>query len=232
MRIIGMLLLLTGNISFGLEQPVSQCQSFVARVFDRYGLPLPGTEGFPSYKDFNLVNYDQEKPEFEIMTIPVEIKRQPLYFLEGTFIVEQKDHLKFEGKNLDDGSYELVVSEIDPRSQQSRYMQSLLSIRTIRTPLVHNFHFSEDCEFNEYRAHQLDVSALKGNGFLVSANAQCEFDEPKKGEDLTARILVSLGPTLMQIIVKPVQDNYVILEYPHYYRGLCALAKNNELTAL
>lgn len=76
--IIIVVLLCTGNIGFSLESQdfdtSSKLQKFVSRVFEYYDLPLPETEEFPGYEDFELTNYNQEKPEFSIMTTPIGIQ--------------------------------------------------------------------------------------------------------------------------------------------------------------
>ena len=225
MFLIGILLLI-GNTSFAQESPNthSQCQAFVASVFRSYDLPLPETAGFPVLGDFDLENYDQEKPEFTIVTTPIEIQRQQ--FPKKQFIIQKKNHLQFEGKVLEDGSYTLVVSEIDPEvitREQNPYMQSFYHITKMETPLVHAFHFSKDCEFNSYNVRK--PPGLERKGWFVSADSQCEFGEPRKKQGLTAHIL--LPHVLSYRLLTP--SNYMILKYPNYYRGLCALAEKTNI---
>ena len=225
MFIIGILLLI-GNTSFAQESQstYSQCQAFVSSVFRQYNLPLPETDEFPAFEDFDLENYDQEKPEFTIVTTPIEIQRQQ--FPKKQFIIPKKDHLQFEGKILEDGSYTLVVSEIDPEVitlEQNPYKQTVRSILDKKTPFVHVFLFSKDCEFSSY--HIRKRPGLERKGWFVSADSQCEFDEPRKKQGLTAHIL--LPHVLGYKLLTP--SNYMILKYPNYYRGLCALAEKTNI---
>lgn len=234
MMIISILLLLTGNMSFARIPPaiqtVSKCQSFVSAVFDKYGLPQPETGVFPVHGDFDLENYNQGKPEFMVMTTPREINKRAPDLAKNTF--KQRDHhLKFEGKVLEDGSYGLTVWEIAPKFQQqkiAKHEEVLYKILDIR-PIVHTFHFSEECEFKEYLVAR--SAGINKDGFHVSANSQCEFKEPikKRGEALAAHILQASGYNYNFLL----NEDYIILEYPHYYRGLCDLARdNNEVIVL
>ena len=236
MFIIGILLLI-GNTSFAQESQstYSQCQAFVSSVFRNYNLPLPGTDGFPVLGDFNLENYDQEKPEFTILTTPIEIQKQQLYLRKLRFITP-KDHLRFEGKILPDGSYTLVVSEIDPEvitREQNPYKQTVRSMLDKQTPFVHAFHFSKDCEFSSY--HIRKHPRFYREGFFISTNSQCVFDEPEgvnepeEEEGLAVHMLLSHAPLPQNNSIRNRPSNYVILKYQNYYRGLCALAQKTNI---
>ena len=149
----------------------------------------------------------------------------------------QIKHLKFEGKILNDGSYVSIVTEVLPvvPAEEGKYRN------TLTMPLVHTFHFSENCDFNEYQVKQQAIY-FKETGFFVSANSQCLFDESRKspGDGLTAYILeknkeeeASLVTRFGDAILDIVPANYMILTNPVYYRELCYLAqKNNEVIAL
>ena len=235
MILIGILLFI-GNMSVAQESqssPVnSKCQAFVSSIFEHYGLPLPGTNEFPVHGDFDLENYDQEKPEFTIMTTPIEIQKQDfsmrtLEIMSQESIYKSEDHLKFEGKVLADGSYAFAVSEINPQAQTSEenpYMQTIFSIPDMETPLAHVFRFSKDCEFLSYHIHK--EPTMKRTGFRVSTNSQCIFDEPVPGEGLTAHELIATG-NYNYMLLNP-ERRYAILYYPDYYRGICTLAKNTN----
>ena len=230
--VITLVLFFTGSISFAQEtQTVSKCQSFISSVFGKYNLPLPEGNALPLYVDSNLEKYNQEKPEFMVVTWPIEIKKQAPYIIKDTLIVKNKDQLKIEGKILEDGSYALVVSEIDSRSKPVPNIKVFYNYLDVPMPLIHTFHFSENCEFNSYHVRQQAGFNMRDKGFYVSANMQCEFNEPgTSGEDLTAHIIPARGLNYKKLISGT--KDYMILKYPGYYRGLCALAKNNETTAL
>ena len=65
--------------------------------------------------------------------------------------------------------------------------------------------------------------------FYVSADSHCNFNEPNPRDEniLTAYILVPItGKKLYdKTNILHALGDYVFLPYPHYYRGLCALAK-------
>lgn len=229
--IITLTLLLAGNTVSALDVQnahiISKCQGFIYTMFNEYGLPLPGMGAFPVHGDFKLEKFNQEKPEFTITTRPMEIKKQPLYqqMKSDRYIITPKNHLKFEADILEDGNYTIKISEINPAYQTIQHMNSsLIDALKIETPLVHTFHFSNNCDFITY-----DIGKQAGadqKGFYVSANSQCEFDEPHKTEsELTAHILYpnSNNPTFLR---RGSASDYMFLRHPNYYRELCAVAKS------
>ena len=209
-------LFLTGKMNFSLADPMakpSKCQRFVSRVFAQYGLPAPGTDEFPHYKDFaNLEKYDQEKPEFRIATEPMEILQKQLPGDKS--IVRPQYHLMFAGKILEDGSYIFIIGEIEPELTKGYTSFPLYSFLDHPEPVVHDFHFSNSCELQTYQvkqsAHFFYPLDLERPGFSVSANSHCTFDNPP-GPGFTAHSSNS--------------DGFVILKYPHYYKELCLLGR-------
>ena len=145
-------LLLFGNIGFSLEEPqgldtTSRYQSLVSRVFKYYNLPLPGTENFPTYGEFNLSGFNNEKPEFSVMTTPMIIKPKSLAWRVLGKYLPGEYHLRFEGKILDDGGYQLEVQETKFSNRNIQF-----------PPAIHRFHFSSDDSFQGYHVRQEPIS--------------------------------------------------------------------------
>ena len=220
MILIGMLLFI-GNMSVAQESqssPVnSKCQAFVSSIFEYYGLPLPGTNGFPVYGHFNLENYDQEKPEFTIMTTPIEIQKQTSGLQRSPYKAQER--LEFEGKVLESGIYEFTISEIKyPLRHRHIYNEK---------PVTYTFNFSKDCKFSSYVI--LKKPTMNSTGFHVDTNAQCEFYAPKRDVlVLTAYELATTASLDYPYEINDPNKHYVVLPYTTYYIELCTLAKNTN----
>lgn len=239
--IIALVLLFTGNMSVATTgvvlnpqtgHPFSRCQNVVYNMFHEYGLPFPGIGILPLgiYGSFNLQNLNSEKPEFTITTEPIEINKRSQYqeLTNSRRTIILKDHLRFEGKVLNDGSYVLIISEIHPLyqklGQHNFFIKDFSNTLRVEPPIVHTFHFSNNCEFNTYSIGK--QAGVNTKGFYVAANSQCEFDEPHKVEfGLTAHILYPTSQSQPFRIIKI--SEYTILDYPNYYKNLCAIAKKH-----
>lgn len=231
MRVLGILLLLTGNMSFAQQTPdASKCQSFVSNVLERYGLLSPDIER-ASAPEF----LHQVRPEFILETPPIEVNKQAPY--------KAKPYaLQFMGGVVKSGNYRLSITEVEIKSRISSASSRVIEVIPL-VHRVHDFYFSADCEFEAYFLGQ--PPSKSQDGFLVRANSQCEFDEPHKEEgSLTADVVPFMDETELDetdaailLLVDETShfggldqstNDYVSVDYPYYYRELCALAQNGK----
>ena len=167
----------------------SKCQEFVAGLFKRYDLPLPGTKSFPFLGNFNLEKFDQSKPEFTIGTQPIETRRSMEYFDNELTLQKypQKYSLVFSGRVNQDGTFLFTLSEelaerpfIDDFGEKGDKSKKIFKKNIKRdSKFYHKFTFSKDCKFEGYTVEQTS-SLISRYGFRVSADKGCKFDEPPK----------------------------------------------------
>lgn len=157
-------------------------------------------------------------------------------------------HLHFQGSVLRD-SYIFTIAEIKPEPSQFRHNINSMLYR--ERPLVHTFNFSRDCAFRGYgfgqRPPLLQVNAT---GFLLTADESCKFDGPGSSQansnseyslraykiegdgminyqKASEHLVDGTGTLILSTKAKRDIDDYsVLVEYPNYYRGLCALARD------
>ena len=210
------------QVKFGFLKSVQTvkilCPVFLRNMICRF----PGTEEFPNYAA-EIEKYDQENPEFLVVTTPMEIPQKKSSGRASANSIEAV-HLMFMGEMLKDGSYEFTIAEIEPVSaKQHTHINKFIDREQ---PVEHKFRFSNDCRFQEYHIRRASSLNFKKTGFFVSADSNCEFNEPQKQESggLTA-YLDELNSQVSGLPVRLRKPDYFIFKYPAYYRGLCALAK-------
>ncbi len=165
---------------------------------------------------------------------------------------QRRRHLHFQGSILKD-SYLFIIAEIKP--EPSQFSHNINSMLYRERPLVHTFNFSRDCAFRGYGFGQRPPLLKKNaTGFLLTADESCTFDGPgssrensPSGHSLSAHkiegdetriinyqktseyLVEGTGSLILSTKTKgkrDISDYSVLVEYPHYYRGLCALARD------
>lgn len=211
---------------------------------------------FPSEGSFDIERIHENLPVFHITTTVRYMAKEigspdgPTIRItrDGIDIVQERRHLHFQGSVLKDG-YIFTIAEIKPEPE--RFSHNINSMLYRERPLVHTFNFSRDCAFRGYGFGQRPPLLKKNaTGFLLTADESCRFDGPgslrensPSGHSLRAHkiggdriinyhktreyLVDGTGTLILSTKTKrDINDYSVVVEHPHYYRGLCALARD------
>ena len=239
-----------------------KCKDFVHRVFKHYGLPaIPANRSFPhsSNRKVDLTKFNQGKPEFIIETTSLKIDKGLGVPDSGHLPVALKmserkynglphtKSIRFEGRILKDGRYELLITEINPSSLSASSLSNRLEEDQ---PITHRFRFSNQCSFLKYEVHQprspLEFEGDYGDGykrgFDLSSDEKCVFDEAKNMDEHQSYIHVmskkelQLGQRsweweedrMIRMMRREMKKEKNIIKatlHPYYYWKVCHLAK-------